>query len=395
MVCRDNFFNVKYAIDMAELTDSYIKGFVETCFKAGVHEKQAAAMLDLVAGSSAMEKSAAGAFKNLATGIGQLLRGTGNTIAGTGKIVFGAPWKFAIKPAYAAGKFIHQNAMVEPIKHYIKDKNYLAALMHLGVLGGAVPLGGAAAFQNWRANSDSKLADLVNEYAGDPEFLVFGRGGRASSGKSTKTYNPSVSTVIKDTTSPFNQPGTTSYKPESSTNVTDSEEYNGVIPESVRDMVDNYKNLKKSIEEVKKTRSTALSATERSRAGSGSVRDLQDELDALRKSIDSEVNDHNRRVGIEERDIARNRADAARRLSDAQRRDAMQANMDVSNLVGEGRIADWGNSALEFLGIRDTNAEAAERSTHLRELQDKVDEANKARAGEYVDIPAFMKHLDK
>ena len=51
-----NFFNVKYAIDMAELTDSYIKGFVETCFKAGVHEKQAAAMLDLVAESSAMEK---------------------------------------------------------------------------------------------------------------------------------------------------------------------------------------------------------------------------------------------------------------------------------------------------------------------------------------------------
>jgi hypothetical protein len=393
MVCRDNFFNVKYAIDMAELTESYIKGFVETCFKAGVHEKQAAAMLDLVAESSAMEKSAAGAVKHLATGIGQLLKGTGNTLAGAGKIVFGLPYYGVVKPGAKGLAFAHKHLVHNPIKQRLAKGDIWGALMHGGIAS-TVPVGGLAAFQNWRADSDSKAADFVNEYLGDPEFLVFGNGGR-SSGKSTKTYNPSVSTVINDTSSPFNQPGTTSYKPEGNIKVTDSEEYNGVIPESARTMVDNYKELKKSIEEVKKTRSTALSATERSRAGSGGVRDLQDELDALRKSIDSELNDHNRRVGIEERDIARNKADAMRRLSDAQRRDAMQANMDVGNLIGEGHIADWGNSALEYLGIRDTNAEAAERSAQLKALQDEVAEANKAKAGEYVDIPAFMKHLDK
>lgn len=394
MVCRDNFFNVKYAIDMAELTDSYIKGFVETCFKAGVHEKQAAAMLDLVAESSAMEKSAAGAFGTLFRGIGQLAKGIGNTVAGGTKIVAGIPYYGVIKPGAKGLAFAHKHLVHRPIMRRLDKGDLWGAIMH-GALASTVPAAGAAAFQNWRATSDSKLADLINEYAGDPEFLVFGDGGRSSSGKSTKTYNPSESTVTENTDSPFNQPGTTSYKPTSSTTVTDSEEYNGVIPESARTMVDNYKNLKKSIEEVKKTRSTALSATERSRAGSGGVRDLQDELDALRKSIDSELNDHNRRVGIEERDIARNKADAMRRLSDAQRRDAMQANMDVSNLIGEGHIADWGNSALEFLGIRDTNAEAAERSAQLKELQDEVAEANKAKAGEYVDIPAFMRHLDK
>ena len=379
---------------MAELTESYIKGFVETCFKAGVHEKQAAAMLDLVAESSAMEKSAAGAFKNLATGIGQLLKGTGNTLAGGTKIVFGLPYYGVLKPGAKGLAFAHKHLVHNPIKRRLAKGDLWGALLHGGLFS-TLPIGGIAAAQNWRANSDSKLADLVNEYLGDPEFLVFGDGGRSSSGKSTKTYNPSVSTVINDTTSPFNQPGTTSYKPESSINVTDSTEYNGEIPESARSMVANYKNLKKSIEEVKKTRSTALSATERSRAGSGGVRDLQDELDALRKSIDYELNDHNRRVGIEESDIARNKADAARRLSDAQRRDAMQANMDVGNLIGEGRIADWGNSALEFFGIRDTNAEAAERSAQIKALQDEVAEANKAQAGKYVDIPAFMKHLDK
>lgn len=394
MVCRDNFFNVKYAIDMAELTDSYIKGFVETCFKAGVHEKQAAAMLDLVAESSAMEKSAAGALGSLIKGLGQLSKGLGNTAVGGTKLLFGLPYHGVIKPVGKALAFAHKHGVHDPIKRRLAKGDLWGALMH-GGLAGAVPVGGLTAFQNWRATSDSKAADFVNESLGDPEFLVFGDGGRSSSGKSTKTYNPSVSTVINDTTSPFNQPGTTSYKPESIINATDSAEYNGEIPESARSMVDNYKNLKKSIEEIKKTRSTALSATERSRAGSGGVRDLQDELDALRKSIDSELNDHNRRVGIEKRDIARNKADAARRLSDAQRRDAMQANMDVSKLIGEGRIADWGNSALEFLGVRDTNAEAAERSAQLKALQDAVDEANKARSGEYVDIPAFMKHLDK
>lgn len=395
MVCRDNFFNVKYAIDMAELTESYIKGFVETCFKAGVHEKQAAAMLDLVAESSAMEKRAAGgALGRLLTGLGQLGKGLGNTAAGGAKIVFGIPYYGAIKPVSKALMFAHKHGVHDPIKRRLAKGDLWGALMH-GGLAGTVPVGGLTAFQNWRANSDSKLADFVNESLGDPEFLVFGDGDRSSSGKSTKTYNPAVSTIINDTASPFNQPGTTSYKPESSIKVTDSAKYNGEIPESARTMVDNYKNLKKSIEEIKKTRSTALSATERSRAGSGGVRDLQDELDALRKSIDSELNDHNRRVGIEERDIARNKADAVRRLSDAHRRDAMQANMDVSKLIGEGRIADWGNSALEFLGVRDTNAEAAERSAQLKVLQDEVAEANKARAGKYIDIPAFMRYLDK
>ena len=321
MVCRDNFFNVKYAIDMAELTESYIKGFVETCFKAGVHEKQAAAMLDLVAESSAMEKSAAGAFGTLFRGIGQLAKGVGNTVAGGAKIAFGLPYYGVLKPGAKGLAFAHKHLVHNPIKRRLDKGDLWGALLHGGLFS-TVPVGGIAAAQNWRASSDSKLADFVNEYLGDPEFLVFDRFRSGDSDKSTKTYNPASVKSVSDNATPFNQPGTTSYKPAADNKETNTSAYNGEVPESARDMVDTYKKLKASIAEIKRTRSTALSATERSRAGSGGVRDMQDELDALRKSIDSELNDHNRRVGIEERNLATRKAEARRKLSDAQRRDA-------------------------------------------------------------------------
>lgn len=379
---------------MAELTESYIKGFVETCFKAGVHEKQAAAMLDLVAESSAMEKSAAGAFGTLFRGIGQLAKGVGNTVAGGAKIAFGLPYYGVLKPGAKGLAFAHKHLVHNPIKRRLDKGDLWGALLHGGLFS-TVPVGGIAAAQNWRASSDSKLADFVNEYLGDPEFLVFDRFRSGDSDKSTKTYNPASVKSVSDNATPFNQPGTTSYKPAADNKETNTSAYNGEVPESARDMVDTYKKLKASIAEIKRTRSTALSATERSRAGSGGVRDMQDELDALRKSIDSELNDHNRRVGIEERNLATRKAEARRKLSDAQRRDAMQSNIDVGNLIGEGHIADWGNTALEYLGIRDTNAEASQRSAELRRLQDEVTAVDKEQPGKYVDIPAFMKHLDK
>ena len=391
MVCRDNFFNVKYAIDMAELTDSYIKGFVETCFKAGVHEKQAAAMLDLVAESSAMEKSAAGAFKNLATGISQLLRGVGNTAAGTGKIVFGAPWKLAIKPAYKAGKFIHQNAMVEPIKHYVKNKNYLAALMHAGVLG-SIPVGGYAAFQNWRANSDSKVADAINDYIGDPELFVLNDTPEYKDISTSRYGRNSLSAYNNDNDSPFNIPGTVAYTPgERQLRGEGTASSELLVPDSVRPLMTRHRELRTSIDNLRRSRMSSNSATERSRINSDNVRALQEELDELTLQIERELDAHNRQVSINERHIAQRKADAARDLSRAQRQDVYQAGIDLGNDTWYGRL---GNGALETIGIRDTDAEAAARAAELRNLEQAAQEADRLRAGERVDVQAILNMLN-
>ena len=391
MVCRDNFFNVKYAIDMAELTDSYIKGFVETCFKAGVHEKQAAAMLDLVAESSAMEKSAAGAFKNLATGISQLLRGVGNTAAGTGKIVFGAPWKLAIKPAYKAGKFIHQNAMVEPIKHYVKNKNYLAALMHAGVLG-SIPVGGYAAFQNWRANSDSKVADAINDYIGDPELFVLNDTPEYKDISTSRYGRNSLSAYNNDNDSPFNIPGTVAYTPgERQLRGEGTASSELLVPDSVRPLMTRHRELRTSIDNLRRSRMSSNSATERSRINSDNVRALQEELDELTLQIERELDAHNRQVSINERHIAQRKADAARDLSRAQRQDVYQAGIDLGNDTWYGRL---GNGALETIGIRDTDAEAAARAAELRNLEQAAREVDRLRAGERVDVQAILNMLN-
>jgi hypothetical protein len=394
MVCRDNFFNVKYAIDMAELTESYIKGFVETCFKAGVHEKQAAAMLDLVAESSAMEKSAAGAFKNLATGISQLLKGVGNTAVGTGKIVFGAPWKLAIKPAYKAGKFIHQNAMVEPIKQYVKDKNYLAALVHAGVFGALPPALGFTTFQNWRANSDSKVADAINDYLGDPELLVF-NGTPEYKDTSTSRYgrNSSLSPYNNNNNdSPFNIPGTVAYTPgerQLQGEGTASNEL--LVPDSVKPLMERHRDLRTSIDNLRRSRMNSNSATERSRINSDNARALQDELDELTRRIARELDLHNRQVAINESHIKQRQLDAARALSRAKRQDIYQAGIDLGDDTWYGRL---GNDALEAIGIRDTDADAAARATELRNLEQASRDADQLRPGESVDVQAILNMLN-
>ena len=383
---------------MAELTESYIKGFVETCFKAGVHEKQAAAMLDLVAESSAMEKRAAGKAELARTikGLGQLASGIGNTAAGASKLLIGAPASLILKPTAKAIRSVHNFAMVEPLKHYVKTNNYLAALMHTGVLGGGVPLAGATAFQNWRANSDSKLADMVNDTLGDPELLVFGNGRSSRPRESTATYTPTSSTPSSnDNASPFNIPGTVTYTPGESvlngTNNSTSTSYSGEIPERVRPLVDRHKELKRSIAELKRTRSRSTSATERSRAtNNDSIVSLQEELDELTKRIGSELNDHNRLVGIEARDIAQIKADAARDLSRAERRDIYQSGIDL----GDSTLGRWGNKALEFIGVRDTDEEAASRAAELRELDRRVRDAQQLKPGKAVDVAGILDMLN-
>lgn len=387
MVCRDNFFNVKYAIDMAELTGNYIKGFVKACFDAGVHEKQAAAMLDLVA-NDGMEKLAAS--PSFWKGLGQVITGTGNMVGGAGKALLdGGSF---LKPIGRGIKGVHNTVMAEPIKHYVKDKNYLAALTHMGVFGALPPAAALTGVQNWRANSDSKLADAINDYLGTPEFLVFGRGD--SPLKSTATYKETSSPSTVNNDSPFNIPGTTNYTPGERKLMGGSSDnaYNGEIPESVRPLIERRRDLKKAIADLKNTRSRSISATERARAEDGRVKELQEELRENLRDIDDGLNEHNRQVGINARKLAQQQADALRDLSSARRRDVYQAGVGFR---GDGALSDMGNKALELLGIRDDDAEAAARAQELRDLERRVKEVKAMQPGKEVDIPSILHSLDK
>ena len=383
MVCRDNFFNVKYAIDMAELTESYIKGFVETCFKAGVHEKQAAAMLDLVAESSAMEKSAAPSFWK---GIGQLIKGTGNVVGGAGNAIFGGGAS-VLKPVGKGIRWVNDKYMVQPIKHYTKNNNYLAALTHAGTFGALPPALGFTAFQNWRANSDSSIADAINDYLGSPELLVFGRGGNGSSGISTKTYSPNSigGGHYTSAASPMNIPGTTSYTPGEAILHGSAAISAGVLPERARELVEKRKGLMTALKSLKDNSSKSESATVRARSGGDGAADLRRQIEDVDAQINEALLDHNRQVGINNQRLAQDRADAVKNLVDARRRDAYQSGVGFNN--SDKNLLEKGvNSALEAIGIRDTDSKAVRRAAELKAFGEAVDRLNNQRDEKLIDV---------
>jgi len=377
---------------MAELTDSYIKGFVETCFKAGVHEKQAAAMLDLVAESSAMEKSAAPSFWK---GVSQLIKGTGNVVGGAGKAIFGSGTS-VLRPVGKGISWINDKYMVQPIKHYTKNKNYLAALTHAGVFGALPPALGFTAFQNWRSNSDSSIADAINDYLGNPELLVFGKGGKSGSGISTSIYTPGGSSSYTSAASPNNIPGTAGYTPGEAAllGAAGSAGSSAALPESVRSLVEKRKGLMTSLRTLRDNSASSDSATLRARSGGDGASEIRHQIEDLDKQINDALNAHNRQVGINNQELAQARADASKRLSDARRQDTYQSGIGF-NGSDRNALENSVNSALEFLGVRDTDADAVRRANELRSLSREVDALNKRRDEKTIDIARATSDIER
>lgn len=378
---------------MAELTESYIKGFVETCFKAGVHEKQAAAMLDLAAESSAMEKSAAG--PSFWKGIAQLIKGTGNVIGGTGKALFdgGA----ALKPIGKGISWINDKYMVQPIKHYTKNKNYLAALTHAGTFGALPPALGFTAFQNWRANSDSSVADAINDYLGNPELLVFGKGsGKSGAGISTSTYTPGGTSTYTSAASPNNIPGTAGYTPGEAAlrGAAGSSGPSAALPESVRSLVEKRKGLMTSLRTLRDSAASSDSATLRARNGGDGAIEIRNQIEDLDRQINDALNSHNRQVGINNQELAQARADASKRLSNAIRQDTYQSGVGF-NGPDKNVLERAGNSVLEFLGIRDTDADAVRRANERKALSREVDALNKRKDEQAIDIARATSDIER
>lgn len=372
---------------MAELSNSYIKGFVETCFKAGVHEKQAAALLDLAAVS--MEKSAAG--PSFWKGVGQLITGTGNVVGGAGKAVFGGG-STVLKPVGKGLGWLNDKAMVQPMKHYMDTKNHLAAFMHLLGVGALPPAVGLTAFQNWRDRSDSKLADAVNDVLGDPELLVFGNGGGSSS-RDTSTYRPRYSSSgssVRSVASPNNIPGTTDFT------LTPGEQKlqgdsagttvgTSVLPRSVEDLVNRRRKLSQALATLQDTDSKSVSATVRARSGgNNAVNELNEQLADVDSQIDTLLGEHNRQVGINNANLAADRARLEKDLSDAKRRDLHQSTIGYNN--PDAWWQNVANRALEFTGIRDTDAEAYQRAEDIRNLTDRLRDANATKPQDEIDV---------
>lgn len=395
MVCRDNFFNVKYAIDMAELTESYIKGFVETCFKAGVHEKQAAAMLDLAAESSAMEKSAS---PSVWKGIKQLFSGTGNIVGGLGHGIFSGG-KTIFSPIGKGIRWGNDKYMVQPIKHYSKNKDFLAAFTHAGLYGGLPPVLGLTAFQNWRANSDSGLADAINDYLGDPEFLVLGKGtGGRGSGVSTAVTSTAPAYRPSYNDSPLNIPGTTSYTPGeaqligagSGGTATSS---GVVIPERIVPILNERREVARSLNAMRNNASSSRSAARRARTGqSDAERQAVERLRMLDDQWREGVAEHNKQVAINNRDLSRRVAEAEEAYSNAVRRDKYQSGVGVQR--PDGFIDDATNSTLEFIGVRDSEEDLLRRERDLIAKDRAVRDLRRIRPEAPVDAGKIQTHVE-
>lgn len=385
---------------MAELSNSYIKGFVETCFKAGVHEKQAAAMLKIAAEQATEMIKEAG--PSVGKGLWQVLSGLGNI--GGGLVVGGKGLGTVAKLPFKGIKAYHNYVLAPGVRRAMKDKNHLAALLHAGVFGGA-PLvaGGAglAALQNWRNYSNSELADEVNAVLGKPEMLVFDGFKPSSDYVPTNTYNPSSYSRRGPIDSPLNIPGTSNYSspysgsiaPLSSVTGGAAARRNGAVPENIRGLVDEYANVDKSIANLQNSYNRSSSSTARRRGGGDAMRELLERKEEITSAINDGIDTHNRQVALNNESRANAIADARKELADVQRWDIAAADNGIDN--PEYAVERWFNDGLEAIGYRDSDTEAIQRGSQIDAARNRVQELERSRPEAELDPKAVWDTINK
>lgn len=158
---------------MISSSKNYIEGFVETCYKYGIHEKQAAVLLNLaqvreVMADEGMKKEAApsglitAGLKNLGRAAWGATKGTGQILGGTAKGTFnmlrgsGSGGGKAIK---GVGNWINRPQL-------LTDK-----LLRTGVVGTAVGGAGYGAknlWDNFRSSSRDGVNHIIDNIVGLP-----------------------------------------------------------------------------------------------------------------------------------------------------------------------------------------------------------------------------------
>lgn len=156
---------------MISSSKNYIEGFVETCYKYGIHEKQAAVLLNLaqvreVMADEGMKKEAGqligAGLKNLGRAAWGATKGTGQILGGTAKGTFnmlrgsGSGGGKALK---GVGNWINRPKL-------LTDK-----LLRTGVVGATVGGAGYGAknlWDNFRSSSRDGLNHIIDNVAGLP-----------------------------------------------------------------------------------------------------------------------------------------------------------------------------------------------------------------------------------
>lgn len=161
---------------MISSSKNYIEGFVETCYKYGIHEKQAAALLNLaqireVMADEEMKKEArfrAGweAAKTLGKGVGLLGKGTGQLVA--------APFKGSGGTIKAVGSGVGK--AVKGVGRWTQDTaKFQDKLLRTGLVTGlgAGAIGGAGygaknLWNDFRSSSRDGLNHIIDNVVGLP-----------------------------------------------------------------------------------------------------------------------------------------------------------------------------------------------------------------------------------
>lgn len=138
---------------MSATDPNYIKGFVEACYRYGLHEKQAAALLQTseFIKQAGMEKQA-GPFltglKELAHAGWNLTKATGNGLLGTGK----GSWGLAKK----TGRGLRRTG-----NWIVNDGNFMNSLGRATLLGVPLAAGGMGLWSVLQNNSETHFGDLL------------------------------------------------------------------------------------------------------------------------------------------------------------------------------------------------------------------------------------------
>lgn len=387
---------------MAQISDKYIKGFVKTCFEAGVHEKQAAALLDAVISSKeSMEKSATGTqgLVNIMKGIGQL---------GAAGATKGIPalWNLATLPARPFmwwGKHVIAN----PAKRLL-ETNPRRVFGHVA-LTGALPAGLAIEgpvkwFQQWRDNSDSPIAAGINDLIGRPEWFKDGIVGNPLSDSSASLpsaapsyapYSGGSSRSTSSSESPNNIPGINGYSSAGEAKLNGASSASDVLKglsETERNAVDDYTSALAAAEKARRTGSSSISAARRAREGATGNKELEEAVkekhDILSKLLAANNAD---RVSRNARNQAI-AANAANRFRQAVNEDKFQSRIgfDDDNFFG-----NLGNKGLQALGVMDDSADLVARERNLGALRDINKSWSQWKPEELIDVNKVLEEARK
>ena len=367
---------------MEHFSNSYIKGFVETCYKAGLHEKQAAALLQAVSEEKAanMEKMAGKGAKQVAEGLkglGQIYKIPFGTIRGTADI----GWNKIIKPTgKGIGKGIHKLWKGNPWRGFTTTVLPGAGLAAWGYNEWGLPF----SRYSGGGNSYDDIPDYYTDFSSD---YGFSPSESSSSDPVTEFYN-----------NPYRTPGIKSRGEEilnGETSPSGSRDSAGDLPKLFSGKGSTqaeYKRVKAKLEEVRQAMAkdklnvgkldTAVLQGRKYKGDPDLIaaeEKYMEELRRLSAETRQEATEFNRRLAID-------RAHAQDKLDKALYRDKIKADW-FSDPPADGSFGSWlkrniGNPAAELVGLRPSYEQAIHDAEAIQRLRDKVKKLNRVKEKE-------------